>query len=98
MQAGDKESYRRIRLECLVDYPEYFGDSYEEEVHADPLKFDKTFFSDGNHSFLYGAFSQDLLIGICGFDQQKRTKTRHRGDLVQVYVQPSYGGQGIGSI
>ena len=93
----DLESYRRIRLECLTNYPDHFGDSYEEELNADPSKFEKTFLSGNDHSFLNGAFSQGILIGISGFIQQKRIKTRHRGDLVQVYVDPSFSGQGIGS-
>jgi ribosomal protein S18 acetylase RimI-like enzyme len=93
----DLESYRRIRLECLTNYPDYFGDSYVEEINADPSRFVKTFLLGNDHSFLNGAFSQGILIGISGFIHQKRIKTRHRGDLVQVYVDPSFSGQGIGS-
>jgi ribosomal protein S18 acetylase RimI-like enzyme len=93
----DLESYRRIRLECLANYPDYFGDSYEEEINADPSKFENTFLSGNAHSFLNGAFSQGILIGISGFIQQKRIKATHRGDLVQVYVDPSFSGRGIGS-
>lgn len=97
LDSNDQEGYRRIRLECLTNYPEYFGDSYEEEINTDPTKFEKVFISNDDHSFLYGAFSKSTLIGISGFIQQKRLKTRHRGDLVQVYVAPSFSGQGIGS-
>jgi len=93
----DRDSYKRIRLECLTNYPDYFGDSYEEEINADPAKFEKTFLSGNDHSFLYGAFSQGILIGISGFVHQKRIKAGHRGDLVQVYVDPSFSGQGVGS-
>jgi ribosomal protein S18 acetylase RimI-like enzyme len=97
LNSTDRERYRRVRLECLTNYPDYFGDSYEEEINADPSKFEKTFLLGSDHSFLYGAFSQGILIGISGFIHQKRIKTGHRGDLVQVYVDPSFSGQGIGS-
>ena len=97
LNSTDRERYRRVRLECLTNYPDYFGDSYEEEINGDPSKFEKTFLLGDDHSFLYGAFSQGILIGISGFIHQKRIKAGHRGDLVQVYVDPSFSGQGIGS-
>lgn len=97
LNSTDRDSYSRIRLECLTNYPDYFGDSYEEEIHAGQSRFEKTFLLSKDHSFLYGAFSQGILIGISGFIQQKRIKTVHRGELVQVYVDPSFSGQGIGS-
>ena len=97
LNSTDRERYRRVRLECLANYPDYFGDSYEEEINGDPSKFEKTFLLGDDHSFLYGAFSQGILIGISGFIHQKRIKAGHRGDLVQVYVDPSFSGQGIGS-
>jgi ribosomal protein S18 acetylase RimI-like enzyme len=96
LQKNEREHYKRIRLECLINYPEYSGDCYEEEINADPLKFDKVFFRDSDHSFIFGAFLDNKLIGICGFIQQKRIKTRHLGKLVQVYVDPLYRGEGIG--
>ncbi len=97
LNSTDRERYRRVRLECLANYPDYFGDSYEEEINGDPSKFEKTFLLGDDHSFLYGAFSQGTLIGISGFIHQKRIKAGHRGDLVQVYVDPSFSGRGIGS-
>jgi len=97
LNSTDRDSYSRIRLECLTNYPDYFGDSYEEEINTGQSKFEKTFLLGNDHSFLYGAFSQGILIGISGFIQQKRIKTGHRGDLVQVYVDPSFSGRGIGS-
>jgi ribosomal protein S18 acetylase RimI-like enzyme len=96
LHSTDMDSYKRIRLECLANYPDHFGDSYEEEVNNATPKFDKALMSNDNNTFLYGAFSENTLIGICGFIQQERIKTRHRGDLVQVYVNPSFSGQGIG--
>jgi ribosomal protein S18 acetylase RimI-like enzyme len=95
LKACDLDDYRTLRLECLTNYPDYFGDSYEEEVSA-TNKFYKTLRTNENNSFLYGAFSENRLIGISGFTQDGRMKTRHRGDLVQVYVNPSFSGKGIG--
>lgn len=97
LDSKDRENYRQKRLECLTNYPEFFGDTYEEEISGAPLKFDKALRPGNDNSFLIGAFSDDSLVGISGFIQDGRIKTNHRGDLVQVYVDPSFSGQGIGS-
>src|SRR4030095_16580350 len=57
LDSKDRESYRQIRLECLTNYPEFFGDTYEEEINATTLKFDKALKSSDGNSFLMGAFS-----------------------------------------
>lgn len=93
----DAESYHSIRLECLKNYPENFGDSYEEELLISDSRFRQELTQQNNHSFWYGAFDAGKLIGISGFIQQKRMKTKHRGDLVQVYVNPGFANRGIGS-
>lgn len=97
LDSKDRESYRQIRLECLTNYPEFFGDTYEEEINAHTLRFDKALRSSDSVSFLMGAFSDDSLIGISGFIQDGRMKASHRGDLVQVYIDPSFSRNGIGS-
>jgi ribosomal protein S18 acetylase RimI-like enzyme len=98
LKSADLESYRRIRLECLTNHPEFFGDTYkEEEIHTSTNKFYKVLSSNDSNSFLFGAFSGNILIGICGFIQEERIKTIHRGNLVQVYVEPSFSGRGIGN-
>ena len=92
----DAERYHRIRLECLQNHPGHFGSTYEEELDLEAARFIKELTEVNNHSFWFGAFDADKLIGIAGFIQQKRMKTRHRGDLVQVYVDPSFTHKGIG--
>lgn len=44
-----------------------------------------------------GAFSDDLLIGICGFIQEKRQKTSHIGTISSMYVTTAFKGQKIGA-
>jgi len=97
LEAKDRESCRQIRLECLTSYPEFFGDTYEEEINAPNLKFDKALRLGDRTSFLMGAFSEDSLVGICGFIQDGRMKTSHRGELVDVYIDPSFSSHGIGN-
>lgn len=97
LEAHDLDNYRHLRLECLKHHPDNFGTTYEEELNAKALKFDKALIEKHPHDFLFGAFENDLLIGICGFVQQPRVKTKHMGEVIQMYVNASYSGQGIGS-
>jgi len=43
-----------------------------------------------------GAFDGEQLIGLCGFHSDGRLKTKHRGEIVQMYVHPDYAGKQIG--
>lgn len=96
LTVNDAERYHRIRMECLRSHPGNFGDSYEEQLNIKATRFTKELTEKDSESFWYGAFHGNVLIGITGFIQQKRSKTKHRGDLVQVYVNPHYTHRGIG--
>jgi ribosomal protein S18 acetylase RimI-like enzyme len=92
---SDQKDYRTLRLQCLQCHPENFGTLYEEELENDSLKFDKIIVQNCTIDFLMGAFDKENLIGICGYIQEKRTKTRHQGEISQMHVSPSYQGKGI---
>lgn len=93
----NRADYKSIRLECLQNYPENFGTLYEDEVNASALKFDDVISKNNGTDFLMGAFENEHLIGICGFMQEKRTKTMHIGEISQMYVKPESGKQGVGA-
>jgi ribosomal protein S18 acetylase RimI-like enzyme len=96
LTAENLYSYRKIRLECLQNHPQNFGTLYEDEVNETALKFDKVISSSTNKTdFLYGAFDNGLLIGICGYIQEKRAKTKHIGEISQMYISPAYTRKGI---
>jgi RimJ/RimL family protein N-acetyltransferase len=97
LNAGDLTAYRQVRLECLKMYPDNFGSTYEEEAASETLFLDKILAKNQAHDFFLGAFSEKELIGICGFKQEGRLKTDHRGEIVQMYLKPSFSGKGIGT-
>ena len=97
LQFEDIECYRQVRLACLKNHPDHFGTIYEEESGTSPLKFETVLSTKNSNDFIFGAFDDKTLIGICGFVQQTRIKTSHLGEIVQMYVDPSYAGNGIGS-
>jgi RimJ/RimL family protein N-acetyltransferase len=88
--------YREIRFACLKNIPEYFGSTYEEEVLNPKLKFETFIENASPEHFMFGAFDADRLIGIAGFDRMDRKRARHRGELVQVYLDSNYRGQNFG--
>ena len=98
LNSDDLASYRRVRLDCIQQYATHFGTTYEEEVLKDQLKFDVVLLKNNSDDFMMGAFSpvDNMLIGTCGFITEKRIKTSHRGNISQLYVQATFGGNGIG--
>ena len=88
--------YKNIRLDSLRNHQDNFGAIYEDEAGSNVLKFSHIFADTVTNDFIYGAFVEDEIIGICGFMQETKTKTRHLGEITQMYVKPSYSGKGIG--
>jgi RimJ/RimL family protein N-acetyltransferase len=91
----DLAAYRQVRLECLKLHPQNFGSTYEEEANTDSLLLDMILSKKDSNEFFIGAFHENELIGICGFKQEGRVKTNHRGEICQMYVRSSFSGKGI---
>lgn len=97
LSAADYVEYRRVRLESLRQYPDCFGSTYEEEFHLNSLKLDRSIKEADDYNFAMGAFTQDKkLIGLCGLITDMRVKTRHRSEIIHVFVDRQYGNQGVG--
>jgi GNAT superfamily N-acetyltransferase len=96
LRSEDILSYRKVRAECLQNFPDNFGSTFEEESKIPELKFERYLRENNPNKFMLGAFSGIELFGICGFIREDRNKTKHRGEIVQMYVNPSFEGQNIG--
>jgi RimJ/RimL family protein N-acetyltransferase len=96
LQIEDYQIYASLRLACLKNFPDNFGTTYEEEADTSSARFQKFKTSSAN-TFLFGAFDGQNLVGIVGFERAGRRKTRHRGEIVQMYVSPDYTGHKIGT-
>ncbi len=97
VEINEIEQYHKIRLDCLKNYPENFGTLYEEEHKSANFKFDKIITHQSTTDFLMGAFLNERLVGICGFIQEKREKTKHIGEISGMYVMTEFSGQKIGA-
>ena len=83
--------FRTLRLEALLDHPEAFGSSYDEEA-----KFSMEAFKDNYKKCdIFGAFLNEQLVGCAGFFVHSFTKMGHRGFLFAMYIRPDHRGFGI---
>ena len=96
LKPTEARDFRRVRLECLQNFPDSFGTLYEDEVGKPKLYFEDLIEQDTPDVFFFGAFAGERLIGIAGFVRGERTKTRHRGEIVAMYVNPDFHGRKIG--
>lgn len=96
LQPYESAIYRQIRLAGLIHASQYFGSTYEEESQLPKLKFEGYLETDSPDHFMFGAFDAGELIGITGFHRFTRQRDKHRGEVVQVYVDSRYRGQDVG--
>ncbi len=97
LKSNEAQDFRRVRLECLKNFPESFGTLYEDEAGKAKLYFEEKIEQNVPDIFFFGAFTgDDELIGIAGFLRGDRTKTRHRGEIAAIYVNPDFRGRAIG--
>lgn len=75
----------------LKNAPESFGASYEETCKEE-LSFFKDKIKDAP---IWGAFSNDDLIGVAGYYLNPKLKVKHKAALWGVYVKPEFRGQGL---
>lgn len=92
LRADDAAAFQAIRLKGLRLHPEAFGSSFEEEVDR-PLERVAQALETG---FVAGCERDGMLVGIAGLWIGSSVKTRHRGGLWGVFVEPAARGLGVG--
>ena len=96
LEPGEQIAYRSLRLECLRNHPTLFGTTYAESLAAPSLAFERFIATRHSEHLMFGAFAGGVLGGICGLQREQREQTRHRGEIVHMYVAPWMMGQGVG--
>lgn len=94
---NESDSYRKLRIQCLKNHPEFFTTNYQDEKVKQKLFFQICIEQSLTNSFVMGAFHNNILIGISGFKRHHQKKTNHSGIIIQVYVISEFQGQKIGS-
>lgn len=94
LSSKDAEAFQELRLRGLKAMPEAFGSSYEEEVDLDMSEIRRRL--DASPNAVFGAFAEDILIGVAGFAGNPKTKQKHKGQLWGVYVDEQWRGHQLG--
>jgi ribosomal protein S18 acetylase RimI-like enzyme len=95
LTAEDASEYSRLRLEMLELEPQAFSSSAEEHRSLSTDEIRRRLGSGGEDQFIVGAFQDEQLSGVVGFYREKGPKTRHKGHIWGVYVQPEKRGLGL---
>ncbi|WP_347343375.1 GNAT family N-acetyltransferase [Fictibacillus enclensis] len=96
LTASDAEEYWKLRLEALMFSPEAFASSYEDAVKRKNAieQVKENFKAEGSYTF--GAFSDDVMIGMVTLVQESYKKMSHKANIFAMYVTSRSRGQGTG--
>jgi ribosomal protein S18 acetylase RimI-like enzyme len=99
LDADDVARYHALRQRGLVEHPEAFTSSAEEEAKLgqDKLVARLARSRDRPHDVVLGAFDGGALVGLVGLHVDPRAKARHRGHVFGMYVPRERTSQGIGA-
>jgi RimJ/RimL family protein N-acetyltransferase len=97
LESGEEGLYRAMRLQSLQRHARLFGSTYAETAAEPLLPFERFIAASDEDNPMFGAFTRGELGGICGLQRETRERTRHRAELVHMYVAPWLQGQGVGS-
>ncbi|WP_223599053.1 GNAT family N-acetyltransferase [Chryseobacterium sp. GVT01B] len=89
---NESRIYRAIRLESLEKFPEAFGATYQEALSIEKFRMESDIEEQTPERFVYGAFAQDELVGICTFVKNES----NTGSIYQMYVKREFQGKNIG--
>jgi ribosomal protein S18 acetylase RimI-like enzyme len=92
----DAQALWDLRTTALQSEPEAFGESLEEHLQTPVEGIEQRLRSGGDESFVLGAISDSVLVGMVGFYRDLRAKRRHRAWIWGMYVAPTWRGEGIG--
>jgi ribosomal protein S18 acetylase RimI-like enzyme len=90
--SGESKMYRAIRLESLEKFPESFGATYQEALSIEKFRIENDIEEQTPERFVYGAFAQQELVGICTFVKNEDST----GSIYQMYVKREFQGKNIG--
>lgn len=86
LKPQDWPTFKALRLEALLQHPEAFGSSYDEES-----KLTEEAFQQGYSTCdILGAFVNDELVGCAGFFVYASEKMSHRGCLFSMYTKDTH--------
>ena len=92
---ADVARLRALRLRALAESPAAFATSLAEEA-ARPPEAMAARLAEGGDTFTLGAYVDGELVGMAACVREAKAKSRHRAELVGMYVAPEHRDAGIG--
>jgi ribosomal protein S18 acetylase RimI-like enzyme len=96
LDPADATGYRALMLEAYEREPDAFTSTPEERA-ALPMSWWEKRLGARDDSFAFGAFDGAAMVGAIVLERGERTKTRHKGHIVGMYVRESHRGRGLGA-
>jgi RimJ/RimL family protein N-acetyltransferase len=90
----DVASYRRLRLESILQSPTSFFPSHQQESEV-PMEDMRARIEPSDLQTFFGAFEADELVGMAGMRREPHANTRHAANIMCVYVTPACRARGI---
>ena len=94
LDATDAAAFQALRLSALLDTPEAFGASHEEELALTPAQVAERF-AEAPAQGVFGAFDGQTLVGTVGLAREPLRKKQHKAYVWGMYVAPSARGHGL---
>ena len=91
----DTITYRNLRLRALRDAPTAFASSYAEERKWPLTRFEARLILAA-HSWAFGCFIDEKLVGLTSLVRETRLKLRHKAGIYGVFVDPHHRRNGLG--
>ncbi len=93
---ADLDAFQGLRRERLEMEPRAFAESLAEHDATPVEAVERRLASSSGDQFVIGAFAPGgQLVGMAGFARNMRHKSRHKGVIWGVYVQPTWRNQGV---
>ena len=96
LSPSDSRAFQELRLRGLLECPEAFASSHEEEVGAAIADIENRL-QPKTGSAIFGAFQESQLCALVGLQREGMFKLAHKSFIWGVYVAPEVRGQGVGS-
>jgi RimJ/RimL family protein N-acetyltransferase len=90
----DSELWATLRREALENHPMAFGASVPEDATTLVMSFRSR--ASNEDSAVFGAFSNDSLVGIVGVYRNPGAKERHKATIWGMYVTAGVRQRGVG--
>ena len=96
LNEADASAYQALRLKALQDTPHAFTRSYDDECVLSDQDFEHHLIAT-DARFTLGVFDGKGLIASVYFFRLPLLQRRHLGEITDLYVEPSYRSEEIGT-